>query len=264
MISPRWSEDVPVNTLIASGFQLAPAEVLQCQDRQVMVLLGSHQVEVQLAVADYEPHVGDRLLVLGDDVQGYYAIGILETRQPRPRLKVETSETTGATVLSVDQGDLELIVPQGAVRILAGTNVEATCGGALELQSQSAVRLSILDRLNHRLRRLQLTRRSVELQHERVEVNSDALVCKSQQTTLEGDEHQLKSHRLTAAVDRAEVSVATMLSQLGNVYQQVTGLWQLVADRTRMVVQGTSHHLAKRIYSKADDVKVKAEKIHLG
>lgn len=264
MISSRWYEAIPTASLAASGLQFAPAEVLQCEDQQLLVSLGVEQVEAQVAVVDYQPSVGDRVLVLGDELHGYYAIGVLQMSQPRPRLKVETSATTGATVVSVDQGDLEFLVPQGAVRFLAGSNFEATSVGAMELQSQSAVRLSILDRMTRRLRRLQLTRRSAELQHERMEIATDSLVCSSKQVSMEGDEHQLKSQRMSASIERAEVHVSTMLSQLGNVYQQVTGLWQLVADRTRMVVKGTSHHMAKRLYSKADDVKVKSDKIHLG
>jgi hypothetical protein len=253
-----------LSALPAAALRLAPAEVIRVDQRRLLVSFGVQQVEAQSAVLDYEPSPGDRLLIVGDDESGFFAIGVLDTVRPRPKLKLQTSDTSGATILCVEEGDLEVLAPRGAIRMVATTGLEATTMGPIHLQSQVSVGLSILDRLGKKLRRIRLTRRSAELQHERIEVAADVLQLAATRSSVTGAACRVDVDDVSLTARRGQVDLGSLLSKVGNAYHQVAGLWQLVADRTRMVVKGTSHHMAQRLYSKADDVKVKADKIHLG
>ncbi len=257
--------DLPaLYTAAGAHARLAPAEVISRAEQSVTVSFGVQQVEAECAVLDYQATSGDRVLVIGDAGWGYFVIGVLRTAQPRPKLNVSKSAHSQATIISVDSGDLELVAPGGAVRIVSASGVSAATGGPIDLNSSVAVRISLLGRAGGALRRLALTRRTLELQHDEVEVSAARL-------QLTADRSTLKTHTLDADVDsiglksrRISAKLGTLMSSVDNAYHTVAGLWQLVADRTRMVVSGTSHHKAARIYSKADDVKVKADKIHLG
>lgn len=248
----------------ATGPSVAPAEVILVGDQALVVSFGVQQAEARLAILDYDPSPGDRVLVIGDGAAGYYAIGVLSTARPRPKLNVATSENSGATVVSVENGDLEFVAPRGAVRIIASQGLDATTVGPIQLHSQVAVNVSILDRVSRRLRRMSLTRRSVAVEHDQVEISTDRLQVTTRESRLQADQTSLNLGSLSLIARRVSAELGTLLSRVENAYHQVADLWQLTAKRTRMVVEETSHHQARRLYSKAEDVKVKAEQIHLG
>jgi hypothetical protein len=250
--------------LTAVGPHFAPAEVILVERDIVVVSFGVQQAEARLAVLDYEPAVGDQVLVIGNDVAGYYAIGVLATVHARPKLKIESSENSNATIVTVENGDLEFVAPRGAVRIISSAGLDATTMGPIELKSRVAVGASIVDRVSQTIRRFSLTRRSAELRHEQVEVDADRLQVAARDGSLKADDAAVNLGSLSLVARRISSELGSLLSHVENAFHQVAGLWQLAAKRTRMVVDETSHHKAQRIYSKADDVKVKANKIHLG
>jgi hypothetical protein len=256
--------DVSPLAALSTAVRLAPAEVLQVEGGHLVVSFGVQQAESQLAVLDYDPEPGDRVLVVGDDESGYFVIGVLATARPRPRLHIESSATTGATIVSVEEGDLEVMAPRGAVRFLSSAGVEAMSAGPIQLTSRVAVRLSILDRMAQALHGFSLTRRCAQLRHEQLEVSADKLQVATARSVVKAEDCSAELGALSLVAQRVSTDIGTLLSKVGNAYQTVAGLWQLAADRTRMVVSGTSHHKAQRLYSKAEDVKVKADKIHLG
>ncbi|RIK86326.1 MAG: hypothetical protein DCC67_02935 [Planctomycetota bacterium] len=249
---------------VLGGCRLARARVIRATPAAALVSLGDQLAEAAIAALDYTPSPGDRVLVAGDAAAEYFIIGVLATAQPRPRLKLAASQDGSSTIVSVDDGDLELVAPRGAVRIVAAAGIDATCTGPIDLKSRVAVRLSILDRASEALRRIGLTRSSLDLQHEQIGVASRKLTATAARSDIHAGEVAADVGALTLTARRATATVGTLLTNLGNAYHAVSGLWQLLADRTRMVVKETSHHKAARIYSKAEDVKLKADKIHLG
>lgn len=263
MVQCKPFEPALLTRSAASGPRLAPAEVILVKRDAVVVSFGVQQAEAKIAIVDYDASPGDRLLIIGDDVAGYFAIGVLATALPRPRLKVESS-TNGATIVSVENGDLEVVAPRGAVRILASTGFEATTLGPIQLNSRVGICMSILDRVSRALKRIRLTPRSMELQHEQVDVTAGRLHVAARDSSIKAEEAAVNVGSASLIARRMNSEIGTLLSKIENAYQRVTDLWQLAAKRTRLVVEETSHHKARRIYSKADDVKVKADQIHLG
>jgi len=241
--------------------QLAAGDVVLTDNNRVVVSLGVQQVDCELAVLDYDPTPGDRVLVIGDLQSGHFVIGVLSTVGPRPKFTVDPS---GATTLEVAQGDLQLSAPHGKIRLTSAAGVEAHSARVIELRSGTAVRFSVIDRLGQALSILGLTRTRTEVSNRSVHVTSEDLHIEATRSRVKSEDFGGELGSVNLTVSRMSVAIETLLSTVGNAYQKVTGLWQLAADRTRMIVRGTSHHKAKRIYSKAEDVKVKSNKIHLG
>lgn len=247
-----------------SRLRLIAAEVISVSASQVMVACELHERPATLAVLDYDPAPGDRVLVLGDESSGFFIMGVLQQVRRRPRLQVSTSDDAATTTVALPEGDLELLVPNGGIRIISAAGLQAAARGEISLESPVGVRLSILDRLSGLLRSFRLSRRAVEVRHEEVQVTAKQFHLTAREGRADLEESHLKTGFLSVAAQRISAEVATLTSQVGNLYQRVAGLWQLLAQRTRIVVDETSHHQARRIYSKAEDVKVKADQIHLG
>lgn len=87
-----------------AGHYLGPAAVTELLGRRVAVARSAgDRVEATLALAYlYEPVVGDELLVLGNDADGFYAIGVLHA--------------TGRAVLAI-QGDVDVRAVGGKLRL---------------------------------------------------------------------------------------------------------------------------------------------------
>lgn len=118
-------------THAAPSFALPAARV---GPRSVVAVLGERQLRVRgpagehdalLAVAgDYQPRVGDELLVLVDDAGQAYAIAVLRGLRPAQPPVLSVSHEDGRTVVRVADGDLELRAEHGSVRISARDRID--------------------------------------------------------------------------------------------------------------------------------------------
>ncbi len=88
-----------------------PATVENVRGKRIAVRLPDGvEAQARLAVAfPYSPACGDRVLVIGQDFEEIYVIGVLEGR--------------GKTVFRVP-GDLELEAPDGSITLKSGKSVE--------------------------------------------------------------------------------------------------------------------------------------------
>ena len=95
-------------TRTATAPALAPAVVRRTEGRRVRVALGRDEVWAEIALAfPYRPVAGDRVLVIGQ-ADEHYVIGLLQA--------------SGPTHWSFP-GDVELIVPHGALTLTSGKGV---------------------------------------------------------------------------------------------------------------------------------------------
>lgn len=98
--------------MIDTAAILGPATVSDAESMTLTLADGSDgKAQVALAVP-YAPAAGDRVLVIGNDPQDLYIIGVLQG--------------SGRTVLQVP-GDLDIAAPNGAIRLAAST-VEVRAG----------------------------------------------------------------------------------------------------------------------------------------
>jgi hypothetical protein len=242
-----------------------PAEVVAVAETHVSVTLGIQQLDAQLAVVDYLPRAGDQVLVLGDWPSGFFVIGVLQTVSSTPRMTFCRNPKTGGARIEVGEGDLELVARHGNIRLVSAGGIEMTAMDPIDVRSRIAVRMSIFGRVGQMLTKLNLFDRNTEMSSQSIDLTAENLRAKTTRTSVsmnkidaDFDDARISGRRINMVAD-------VIVSKAKNVYQRVSELWQLAAGRTRTVVDGTSHHKANRIYSKAvKDVKIDGEKIHLG
>lgn len=253
------------STCLMSRF-LGGAEIVRNDEDGLLLRLENEGelVEAKNAVHAYRPNLGDKVLAIGDSDSGFYLIGVLETRSNIESV-VKRDPISGKTQIVVDDGDLELVTKNGNVNIVSSDGVRATGLGPIDLNSATAVRMSIFSRLGGLLSKFKMSGHATELTTDRVDIESKKTALQSNAINLSSEKLKADTTHMDVNADKMNLITKLMRTTADNVYQKACGLWQVMAGRSRMVVDETSHHKAKRIYSKAtNDVKVKAEQIHLG
>jgi hypothetical protein len=123
--------------IIETALYLGPAEVITQSERPGFIDVKFPDGETswaRLALAmHYQPAVGDQVLVIRQEADSAYVIGVLQGR--------------GSTILCVP-GDLNLEAPNGAVRISAGTSLHFRGGESMEVTApRTTIRTSRLNLL---------------------------------------------------------------------------------------------------------------------
>lgn len=236
-----------------SGHCLGPARVLSSGFGPILVEMDGHHRTATTAVPGYQPGQGDTVLVIGRCEDELYIIGVLDTGGRGLRF-------------AVDSGDVEFVATRGKARFVAEGGVQMTSVKPIELRSRMGVVVSVLGRAGQRLPRLSIGRDKTTVSNTTVQTEAEHIEQYSTTNRLESERLRVvASHSAEAEAETVRLGAGTLHSRVRNAYAQVEALWQLAAGRTRMVVKGTSHHKAQRLYSKAEkDVKIKADQIHLG
>lgn len=231
---------------------LGPARVVSPGSDAVLVEMGGLHRSAMPAVPGYQPRAGDQVLVIGQRDKNLYVIGVLNTRGRGLRFAVE-------------QGDVEFVAARGKMRFVAEGGVEMISAMPIQIRSRMGVVLSVLSRAGKLVPRLAVGREKTEISNTEILTEADRVSQHSKTSRLETERLEVESHTTDANAETVRLGIGTLHSRIRNVYARVEALWQLAAGRTRMVVKGTSHHKAQRLYSKAEkDVKVKADQIYLG
>ena len=281
----------PATRAAASG----PSTVRKLLDAQT-VLLEPHGT-AGLAVPGYTPAAGDRVVCLVDEQGAAWVVGVLSTapaKEPTPMLDAAVSEPRGAealtapltsgsarvhdkrgrllfeydpgrdvAVLHAAAGDLEIVVPEGALRIQARDGVDVQTAGTLSLQASRELSLEAsrgegpAARLRMQPGEMALTSAVLSVAADRAEVLASRL--------------QVHAHRLESQVERAkhvvkvvEVRAGRIVERARDVYREVEGLSQTRAGRLKLVAKKTAQFVGENTLIKARDrMKVKGERIHL-
>jgi Protein of unknown function (DUF3540) len=282
---------------------LGPAQVLEVdvkQDRVRLRLAGSDdEIGVWARVAipgATELRNGNTILVIGDEPDELYAIGLLN-RKVAPaatparlalssgayadasrlqgdeslrifskdnELLLEYNETKGRTRINVERGNLEFTVQDGSIVFASGREI-LFHGQSVGITGVSAIRLEIahaIGKIRSALtllpNRSNLTGSDLGISAGHAELNVDETEYKGRDFT-----GTLRSARLAA--DRLETTAHSIVEKAKNTYRTVEQLTQLRTGRLRTLVSSTFHFKARRAFVKAEqDYRIKAEKIHLG
>lgn len=231
---------------------LGSARVVSPGSDAVLIEMGGLHRSAVPAVPGYQPRVGDSVLVIGRRDAELYIIGVLDTGGRGLRFAVE-------------QGDMEFVTAHGKTRFVAESGIQMTSAKPIEIRSRMGVVLSVLGRAGKHLPRLSVGTGKTTISNTEIQTEAEQIYQCSKTSRLEAERLEVESHTALANAETVRLGVGTLHSRVRNAYARVEALWQLAAGRTRMVVKGTSHHKAERLYSKAEkDVKVKADQIHLG
>lgn len=254
-------------------------------------------VDAQIALLGYDdPREGDRVVAMTDDDGLTWVVGVvhaprttslledaLEASEPtvvrdrRGRILFEYDPEKDRATLHVPSGDLEVSVPEGALRMCARDGVElhtdttltldakenlAVRAGELSMSAEGRVTLEAA-RGEHRARlamdpgELTLTGTVVAVAADRAELLAARVGVTAQ---------MLESHvdRVRSVAKVLDVRAGRIVERARDVYREVSGLSQTRAGRLRLVAKKTAQLVGENTLLKARDrMKVRGERIHL-
>ncbi|MBL8604511.1 MAG: DUF3540 domain-containing protein [Myxococcales bacterium] len=193
------------------------------------------------------------------------AAGVVRVRDRSGALVFEFDANSGRSVLYVAAGDLEIRVPEGAVKMSARDGVSIDSEGSVDIAAQHAVKL-----VSRGLEGAPGS--SVVLDPRGTAVATPRLDARAHTAEVSVGEARVLARSLHTAVETArqvagvvEVQASRIVERAKNVYREVEELSQTRAGRIRVVALTTYHLLGKRTLLKAEeDMKIRGEKIHLG
>lgn len=291
----RWVSDASGTApLQASG--AAPAQPARACE--VLGLTPEHLVEVatpdgpreaRLAVAGkYVPHLGDRVLVVGDEAGELYLIGVLRALRPADLLAEAPDGTTVRRELD-ERGRARIVVRAPGGQVVAehsngrtvvhgtGAGVEVVAGdGPLTLASEHEVRIDgkrgvrvtserrvVLETgRGERETRVSLDPRGAEVRAPELDVEAGAVrIAATGVLRLAADVLEATAATLRQRADSAEVDVGQLVERARETYREVEQLAQTRAGELRLVAVEAFRALAKHTMLKArEDIKLRAEK----
>ncbi len=246
---------------------------------------------------------GDEVLVMGEDINCLYIIGILAqqravdgTSADRPsristpdgayaaieekngsiasetlrvysrqrELIFEYDSTAKRAKVFFQSGNLEFITQEGDIILNAAKDIQLK-GKNIEMAGRFGIKIGIAD----------ITKRfgsAILMRHRRMKFQSPEVKITSQRGRVFIDDMQYlgkiffgKVRRMRIFAHQVEKTFKTVIEKAENTYTTIKRLSQLKAGRKRTIVESTYHLKAKRSILKAeDDFKVNANKIHLG
>lgn len=270
----------------AGGLTAAPppalGTVIAVAEGSVELRLRSgSRVTAGLAVREWEPTLGERVLAIEDEVGDRWVIAVTEVGPSTPLLDAVLEEETvrrvhdrrGAllfeydprsdrAVLHAPTGDLELEVPAGALRMRARDGVV--------IDSESDVAITG--------RRTVTVRAETEAASSSVRLQPGALSLVGGVVTAAADRAELLAHtasvrardleshskRLRTVAEVVETRAGRILERARDAYREVERLSQTRAGKLRMVAKGAAQLVGENTLLKARDrMKVRGERIHL-
>ncbi len=250
-----------------------------------------HEIRARKAIS-CQLYSGDKVLVMGEDPDHTYIIGVLEQKaveEPavnriilddgtqaageghsvkvysrKKELLFEYDEKTGKARVNLESGDMEFVTRNGNINFVAGKDILLN-GQTVGITSRTGIVMGVLDKLGK-------LKSALIIKSNNIQMNSPEVSIEAQKGDIEISETTITSKNLTANIDtskltinRMETVVQTIISKAKNIYSTVEQLSQLKTGRMRTLVENTFHLRSKKTMLKSeDDFKVRAEKIHLG
>jgi hypothetical protein len=230
-----------------SGY-LGPATVLEVNEREPLVLVQWERTG-QSCLSWARPALlgspalkpGDVALVLSQNLEDFYVIGLLtdnaQTPRPVPGLDGRglrsTAPLTKSAALQTRDGASVVVAQAAGEEVIQVRSKQGTL--VVEYHPESAKTL--------------------------VNVENGDLEF----VTHHGNISFKSAQAISLSAPRLETEAETVVAKAGNVYQTVTELTQLQTGRMRTLVEGSCLLKARNAFLKADqDFKVDGQQIHLG
>ena len=178
---------------------------------------------------------------------------ILEVRDPAGALLFEYRADEGRSVVHAPVGNLEFRADQGEIGFVARDGVRIGVESAPVSDGE-------------RMASGELHVGPMGVRMRGPEVRVDAI-----RTHVKVDEARVVARSVAMVADRArhvvgvlEVQADRVVERARNTYREVTGLAQTRAGQVKLIAEDAIHMLSERTLIRArDDIKIKAEKIHL-
>jgi len=235
---------------------------------------------------------GDSVLVMGEDPDHMYIIGILEEKtvsksstdrifleggtqaarngqsisvySRKKELLFEYDEKNGKARINLDSGDIEFITRNGNINFAAGKDILLN-GQTVGITSRSGTVVGTADSSGKIHSAFSVKEGELSLESPAIGLKAQKVELQINETSFEGKKFTANIGLVKLIIDRMETVVQTVMSRAKNVYRTVEELCQLKTGRMRTLVKNTFHLKSKKSMLKTDeDFKVRAEKIHLG
>jgi hypothetical protein len=272
---------------------LSPATVKSVSHGRVWLEVeGQASVSALVAVpAPYAPRAGDSVLVAAGQGAERYVVGVLVAlREATPLVlrdgtSAAISESPEGEVLSVRDssgrlvfehhaaahrsvvhatGNLELRADEGGILLSARDAVRVHSEREVRLESAHAVRLGTTPAGDRPASSLLMDARGTHLATPHLEARAGTARAEVEEASLSARALSTTCQTVRQTVDVLEVKAGRILEQAENVYREVKDLAQTRAGRMRLVAEASFHLFGRRTLFKAkEDLKLKAEKIHL-
>ena len=196
---------------------------------------------------------GARAMVEGGDTVRVYS--------PTGSLVFEYDADTRTTRVVVPDGDLEFLVPEGAITLASRNGVQVRTDGPVGIRG-SEVRLDTPETGGG----------SVRVSRQAAEVDAPTVRVRAERAETQAAQARLLSRSLEASVDTARITAKRMDTwserwrmRADELHQEVKGTFRLSAERVVGRVRDTYRLAAERLRLRAEkDVRVDGERIDLG
>jgi len=251
----------------------------------------------QLAFSPRHPvQKGDTVLVIGDQRELFYIIGQIGDIPPRqPALRElivkdglravveEGDNPSRLTILAkdnkvlceynADTGKMEIgncathlriSAPRGNLDLAAGGRIRLA-GHHIELSGTSGIRMIIGNLLSRLQSSISVKPGKMEIIAREVAVCGQKTSVKSEDIVIRAKQEVRKVEQIQTIAKKIETAAKTIITKTENRYDDIEGVHQKRMGRFRALIQSTFHLKSRHAIIKAeDDVKIKAEKIHIG
>jgi hypothetical protein len=254
---------------------------------------GMHEIQAQIALSfGGNLQEGDEVLLAGNDSDSFYIIGILNQHQKKAvihskdgssatlheaegtslfqicsdsnELLIEYDSQKKTARIFLHEENVEFFAPKGNITFSALKTIQFE-GERIQLKGRSEINLTTSNSCNEASSSLSLKQYSSQLNTADITITAkqgrfylDALTYIGKSLSS-----KIKGIRLTA--EKIETTAVVIMQKARNIYSTVEHLTQLKTGRLRNLIDSTYHLKSKKMILKAEeDVKIQAEKIHLG
>lgn len=201
--------------------------------------------------------------VIGEE-NGTSASGVLRVFSKQQELLFEYDSTANKAKVFVQSGDLEFVTKDGDITLNSARDIHMK-GQNIEMAGRSGLRIGIAGITDRFGSAILIRHRRMNLQSPEVNITSQRSRVFVDEMRYAGKSFLGKVGHIRIFAHKAEKTFKTVIEKAEDIYTTVKRLSQLKAGRKRTIVESTYHLKAKRSILKAeDDFKVNANKIHLG
>lgn len=236
-------------------------------------------------------HAGDRVLVSGETPDNLFVIGLLNSEQKEHRLVapdgasvrlVNEGEASVIQVLSPNdrliveydcrrgkisiagEGDIQINAPAGRIGLAAQREI-ALQSSQVSIRGQNSVSLSAGQDQDNGAGQVSINERQVGLRGTDINLFGQRGSFHFGECRMFARKLIGKALQLNIFAEKVETTSVSVISRVKDYYQTATNLVQIKSGRLRLLSDTTFFQKSRSSVLKAEeDVKVKAEKIHLG
>jgi hypothetical protein len=258
----------------------------------------SYSLPVRLAAYCQRPLApGAEVVVAGENLDSGYIIGILENpdaREPagkqvtspagasarvvstrgRDRIQVRDAArrlifdydpVAGKSSLSAPRGDLELLAPDGDIRLRAGKRIHIQGDDHLDLTGANTVSLSTSSKAGDQPAHLRLDRTGTTLTGRRLGITVETGDLNIATTTFHGRKLTAAWESAKLVLGKLETVAVRLLERTKDSYRIVENLSEVKAGRMRHLVRNAFHLQSRNASVLAqEDVRIDGNRINLG